>query len=511
MFKLASLFVEIKAQDDALKTQVEGVRSRLGVMGTAIGVAAGNLAASAIAGAAQALSGFFASGIKGAVDLKETLSKVETIFGAGATIITTQADEMAAKFGVARGEFLNAASDFGSAFKAIGMAQADAAGLGNQLAKLGMDMSSFNNTSSAEAFTALRAALRGEFDPLERFNVMLSAAAIGEEAVRMGLAKNANQLDETAKKQAALSLIMKKTVDQQGDLERTADGSANSWRRLTGTIDNLATSVGTTLEPALNALIAVGVEVATDLSAAFEASRGAFESFASGAVEWTQTLGVAWRNLGDMWQIVQIKAAEMGTNLIATVATIPANLAIIGEYIANNWVKLIRDGVSAVATVFTNLSDNIYRLALAIIDFLSDPTKGFEFEWKPLLDGFKATADALPELVKPALVSMQAEIDAVGARIADREGKRAQDAAARVKTAAKPAAAVAGAAAKKEHEFKSEVTSGSEFALKMRSSIYEQGGDRVAQQQLVEQQKIRKATVETAEMIARGAFVAVLG
>src|SRR5262249_20644387 len=150
-----------------------------------------------------------------------------------------------------KGEFLNAASDFGSAFKAIGTAAPDAAALGNQLAKLGMDMASFNNASNEEAFTALRAALRGEFDPLERFNVMLSAAAIEAEAMRMGLIKNSSELDEAAKKQATLSLIMKKTADQQGDMERTADGSANSWRKLTGTLTNLATEVGSTLEPAI--------------------------------------------------------------------------------------------------------------------------------------------------------------------------------------------------------------------------------------------------------------------
>jgi hypothetical protein len=502
VFKLAGLYVDIKAKDDALNSQLDGVRSRLGVMGVAIGTAAGALAASAIAGASSALAGFFARGIKGAIDLNETLSKVNVIFGEGAAVITRRADEMAAKFGTAKGEFLNAASDFGSAFKAIGKAQPEAAALGNQLAKLGMDMASFNNTSNADAFTALRAALRGEFDPLERFNVMLSAAAIEQEALSSGLIKSAKDMDEAAKKQATLNLILRKTIDQQGDLERTADGSANSWRKLTGTIDNLATSVGATLEPAVNALIAVGVEMASDLSGAFEASKGAFESFASGAVGWAKAIGVAWRNLPDLWDIVVIKATEMGTNLVAIFAVIPEDLNIIGEYIANDWRQLVTDGVNAVGAVFTNLGDNIYRLAAAVIDFLSDPTKGFEFEWKPLLDGFKATADALPELARPALVSLRAEIDEAAGRIADRESARASALADRAKAIAAPAKAIAHAAAEKEKDFKSEVMSGSEFALKMRASIYEQGDD-TKKRQLAAAEQTARHTATIAEKLNR--------
>lgn len=42
-FNLATLFVDIKARDDDLKTQVGGVQRQLGAMGVAIGTAAGNL------------------------------------------------------------------------------------------------------------------------------------------------------------------------------------------------------------------------------------------------------------------------------------------------------------------------------------------------------------------------------------------------------------------------------------------------------------------------------------
>jgi hypothetical protein len=506
VFRLANLFVEIQARDDVMRKQVSGLKSELSAMGVAIGTAAGGLAASAIGAAASALGGFISSGIKGAVDLKETMSKVGTIFGESAGVISAEADRMAAKFGVVKGEFLNAASDFGSAFKAIGTAAPEAAGLGNQLAKLGMDMASFNNASNEEAFTALRAALRGEFDPLERFNVMLSAAAIEAEALSLGLIKNAKDLDESAKKQATLSLIMKKTVDQQGDMERTADGSANSWRKLTGTFENLATELGTALEPAINSLMAAANDMVGMLQPAFASLKAGFESFSSGVVGAVETIRIMWRNLPDTWDIVVLKATEMGTNLVEIFRVIPANLAIIGEYIANNWRRLIADGVNAVGAVFKNLGDNIYRLSQAVIDFLSDPTKGFEFKWHDLLDGFKATADQLPELLRPNIVSMQAQIDDISGRIAGAEAKRVADMA---RKATEPAKKAALQATKKTADFKSEVSSVSEFALKLRSSILE-GQDDTQKKQLEEQKKTRIAAETTAAAVGRG-IVAVLG
>ncbi len=47
----------------------------------------------------------------------------------------------------------------------------------------------------------------------------------------------------------------------------------------------------------------------------------------------------------------------------------------------------------------------------------------FKFEWTPLLDGFKATTEKLPELIKPAIISSQAEIDKLYKKIGENELK----------------------------------------------------------------------------------------
>lgn len=511
MFKLAGLFVDITARDDEMKKQIGGLKNQLSTMGVAIGTAAGNLAASAISGAASALASFVSRGVSGAVNLAETVSKVGTVFGESASAITAQADSMAAAYGLPKRAILDAAASIGLVGKAAGQSQAQSADMAATMAKLAADASSFYNVPLDQALEKIRSGLVGESEPLRAFGVLLSEEAVEAEALALGLAKSKKEIDDQAKVAARASLIQKGLSDASGDLERTAGSTANQWRKLTGTLENLAVSVGETLSPAIASLATLGAEVATGLASAFEASRETFRSFSDGIVEAVATIGVAWRNLPDLWEITVIKAREMGTNLTAILAVIPENLRILGSYIAGNWRELITDAINAVGTVFGNLGDNLARLAAAVINFLSDPTQGFEFEWKPLLDGFQATADALPELAKPALVSLQSEIDEAAGRIADRETKRAADLADRAKAATAPAKAAAKGAAKKEAEFKSEATDVSEFALKMRSAIYEGATDDTPKKQLEEQRKIRTAAEKTAEALSGGALVARLG
>lgn len=501
MFKLASLFVDISARDQTKETLVQ-VQQDLNGWGAATATAVGTLAAGAIASATSSIASFFATGIQGAVDLQETLSKVNAIFGDSAGIITSQADAMAQKFGVVKSEYLNAASSFGASFKAAGLSGDAAAEVGNKLAKLGMDMASFGNASNEEVFTALNAALRGEFDPLERFNVMLNANAVSEAAVAQGLAKNKNEVDELAKKQATLNLIMAKTTDQQGDLERTADGSANQYRRLTGTLTNMAVELGGKLEPALNAVLLAGNGLVDSLGPGIEWLGGVFDSFAAGVQEVVDVVGVAWRNLDLMWEITTIKASEMGMNLVAILETLPENVGRIAAWIGRNWYQLIVDGLTATGTAFMNFGENLSNLAAAVYRFVTDPTAGFEFQWTPLLKGFEATAEALPELVKPALVDLQDEIDRAGNEMADRETKRAEDIAAKRAKAAKPVAGQAAAADAGGGSDKSQRFDSADFAYKLQLDLLN-GKDDTAKKQLAAQEKIEKNTGKIAEAAER--------
>jgi hypothetical protein len=138
--------------------------------------------------------------------------------------------------------------------------------------------------------------------------------------------------------------------------------------------------------------------------------------------------------------------------------------------------------------------------------FLWDPTQGFQFEWTPILEGFKATTAQLPEMIAPELTSLQDQIDAKIAEIGAREAERAiqlakpkVDAAIAAAAAKAPGAAPGAAPGK---EFKSESLSGSEFARRLQSAIFD-AKDRTPQQQLGQLQRIAKSSEKTAQAVAK--------
>lgn len=396
--------MDITGNSKPLSNVLASVHEKLGQAGTAL---AGVMTKGAAIGGAGLAAGI-GYGIKKAVELQDTMSRNQAVFGGSASLIEAQADKMADSIGTVKSEFMSAAGSFGAMFKGAGSSQKDAALLGNQLATLAVDMRSFKGgaTTTAETMDALGAAMRGEFDPLERFNVFLSAEKVSLEAVALGLSKNKNEVSDYAKKQATLSLIMKGTVDQQGDAVKTGGQVGNQYEKLMGTLTNFATTIGNELLPTINEWL---VQLNNGLGPALE------------------TAGFVVRNFGAIWRVAQLQITEKIANLLEWIGVIPANLGQVGSYIANNWRELITDAVTAVGTVFSNLADNLASLAIAIYNFLSDPTQGFDFEWTPLLDGFKATAAKLPEIIRPELTSMQGEIDKVLGGVGENEMKKSQD------------------------------------------------------------------------------------
>jgi len=210
------------------------------------------MASGMIASAAGAMVG--ALGVKAvmaASDLNEEVSKAGVVFGPQANIVTGAADEMARKFGIVKSEFIGAASGIGLVAKASGMTQKAAASLGADMGRLAADASSFYNVPVTEALDAMKSGLVGEAEPMRRFGVLLSEAAVKNEAYRLGIAKTGAELTEGQKVQARSSLIMKGMTDASGDLARTQSSVANRLREVKGRATNFAAEMGKKALPAV--------------------------------------------------------------------------------------------------------------------------------------------------------------------------------------------------------------------------------------------------------------------
>ena len=211
---------------------------------------AATISIGAVGGGAGIAGGLLAAA-KSAANLGESVSKVRVVFGRSATGMIDQADDLAKRFGVVKQEALDAAAGFGLMGRAAGLSQEASAGLGKELVQLGLDMASFHNISNQEAFEKLRSGLAGEAEPLRPLGILLSEDAVKAEALAMGLTKVKRELTDQEKVVARLSLIRKQAGPAVGDLERTADSTANQMRRLEGELQNAAVDFGMKLQDAL--------------------------------------------------------------------------------------------------------------------------------------------------------------------------------------------------------------------------------------------------------------------
>jgi hypothetical protein len=465
MFKLASLFVQIDGKTAGFNAAIGAVHARLTATSAQMAAftsRAGNLFA---LGATLAGGAFLIKAVKAASDLNETLSKVDVILGDASPAVKAFADDMAKKFGLVKRDTLDAAAAFGGLGKGLGgLAGKELSDFSIKFTKLSADLSSMANIDMKEASKAIQVGLSGEqSDTLKQLGVTLLDTKVQAEAAAMGFKKVNKEFTDAQKVAARASLIMKGLADASGDLERTADSTANQFRKAGGGVENFAASLGQVLLPIVNAGTTAFNELMASVLETFESNKAGIEEWAAYLTDGINTVSMIVRNWPDVWEIASLMIQEKIANVIDWIGVLPENLGIVAGYVSGNWKELILDAFNAVAAANANLATNFLNLGSAIVSFLQDPTKGFKFEWTPLLDGFEATAAALPEMVKPHLTSLQDEIDKASQRIVDRETARINS----IKKAAAPAKP-AGKNAQPQAKEKEETLGFAEFASKLR-------------------------------------------
>ena len=226
---------------------------------------AGPLAA--VAGTA-AIGSFFKTAITGASDLQETISKSNVIFGDASGSVEKFAKDASRNILLTTQQAIDASATFGIFGKSAGLVGKPLANFSTDLTALASDLSSFSNTTTDEAITAIGAALRGESEPIRRYGVLLDDASLRQEALRQGLVKTTKEaLTPQTRVLAAQALIFRQTKDAQGDAARTSAGFANQQRILAKNFQDIKVEVGTALLPAITALTSL---ISNNLKPAFE-------------------------------------------------------------------------------------------------------------------------------------------------------------------------------------------------------------------------------------------------
>ena len=194
------------------------------------------------------------------------------------------------------------------------------------------------------------------------------------------------------------------------------DSLDKAWEALGRVSDTIAVAVAPYLTDLINLFI--------DLTIQATSSGGAITLIFEGIGKAIEFTSFAIRNWQDLWTVTSLTIMQHLDNFMQVINTIPANMAVVALYVMNNWRPLMTDAINAVSATLVNLGKNFHNFAVALATFFA--TGQWNFQWTPLLDGFKATMAELPEFIKPAVDRLQPEIDEAWKRIHEREKAHAE-------------------------------------------------------------------------------------
>lgn len=228
---------------DQLKSLGDRLKGALNPTNVAKGLAGGFIASEAFQ--------FFDSAINKAAEFQDTVGATGVIIGQELQApMEAWAETASSAFGASKQQALAAANQMAVFGKAAGLAGDDLATFATDMTQLGGDLASFFGGSTEDAITAVGSALRGEFEPIRRYGVLLDDATLRQKAFEMGLIDSTkNALTPQQRTLAAQAAILEQTSDAQGDFARTSDGMANTQRRLQAELENVTLEIGEKLLP----------------------------------------------------------------------------------------------------------------------------------------------------------------------------------------------------------------------------------------------------------------------
>ncbi|MBO5968197.1 MAG: hypothetical protein J6S14_06835 [Clostridia bacterium] len=202
--------------------------------------------------AGKALLDFANSAIEAASDLQEVQNVVDTTFGDGAVQIESWAKSAGKQFGLTETQAKKFTSTLGAMMKSAGMSGNEIITMSTDLAGLAADMASFYNLDFETAFQKIRSGISGETEPLKQLGINMSVANLEAYALTQGITKAFDSMTQGEQTMLRYQYLMQATADAQGDFAKTADGYANSQRRIATAIETIKTDAGNFLLEVIN-------------------------------------------------------------------------------------------------------------------------------------------------------------------------------------------------------------------------------------------------------------------
>jgi len=358
------------------------------------------------AGVTAPLVGLGFVAVNAASDMEESLSKVNVVFGDNADEIVKWSETAATSMGQSQQQALEAVGTYGNLLQSIGVIPDTAADMSTTFVQLASDLASFNNASPDETLLALRSALTGEFEPMKRFGVALSQAAVEQQALKMGLIETKDELTPAIKAQAGYALILEQTTLAQGDFERTSEGLANSQRILSAQFQDAAASIGQQLLPVALELVNVirgWLERFQGLSPEMQRIIVIVAGVAAAIGPLLLIVGSLVSAIGTIIPVVGAVVGVLSGPLILIIGAVIGVIALLTAAWKNNWGD-IQGKTQAVITFIRNLIGSALEW---IRSFWADHGEQIKSLVQSIWDGVKAIFDWFVNIAKQIFEAFQ--------------------------------------------------------------------------------------------------------
>lgn len=303
--------------------------------------------------------------IKVASDLEETMNKFNVVFGESSSEVKAWGDGFAGTVGRSKlqiADFLASSQDL---FVPLGFEPGAAEKMSKNITALAVDLASFNNMQDTDTLRDLQAALTGSGEVMKKYGVIVSEAAVKQQALSMGF--DPKNLTEQQKVMARMQIIMEGTTAAQGDATRSAGSFANQMKALKATFSDTAAEIGGVFLP-----------VAT--------------SALKGLIAGIKFVVFSVKNIGLVWGVMAESAGNALTYAIARAKWFGGAVMDVLGFVGRNWRELFIDLGTLTLIVFKNLGDNIMAIMKAAWDWVASGfTGGFQPMLKGLTEGFQSS------------------------------------------------------------------------------------------------------------------------
>ena len=389
---------ELNESENLVKQFASGVKTAMLVVGTAF----------AVTSAASMVSGWISDYSKAENATQKLTAQIEATGGsAGYTSgqLATMADDIEKLTGV-EAEMVQAGQSVLLLFENIQGAEFDRA------TSSAVDLSVALGTDVAGASKLLGKALD---DPINGLNALSKAGVEFDQATIDMITSMAEAGDVVG----AQNIIMDKLDEKVGGVAETmAQTFGGQVTILMAKVGDLGETIAGFLIPYIEALLPAaelavgGFQMVLDIIGELIGSGGVaeFEEMVTSSFKYITEIAVSsftyMLAFFETWQM-QCEAIAY-TALLGFVTTfedlkkwLTEDLPAYGDWFVNNFTRIFQDAGNFIATVFTNMYDNVASFFSSVYAYLSGDN--VEFKWTALTEGFESTLDELPKIAQRKL------------------------------------------------------------------------------------------------------------